>query len=281
MVSSPYLLQPTLNQFPSDKKVRNEICADSVQYRHIHISKCTLAVEHSASRPLPAISWQFQDPPQQFPFHLITGLRPAFIICAALLLSEVAVHCLLHGLLGTHLLIHSWCDSARNRVGTVIGRWRSHRSICVSRHLQLRTGGFCWCKVLLPTCPCWRQPAHSDYGEDWSSQQHCPRMHSACVIRQQQLQKEKWNAITRSNNYHINLHHEQPPLNRKHTASVCGSIMLPDIYVETWQGANIFAIQWNEATTTTTSCKVICSRLRKTIELINSMNIASSVMQLP
>ena len=25
---------------------------------------------------------------------------------------------------------------------------------------------FCWCKVLLPTCPCWRQPAHSDYGED-------------------------------------------------------------------------------------------------------------------
>ena len=25
-----------------------------------------------------------------------------------------------------------------------------HRSTCVSRHLQLRTGGFCWCKVLLP-----------------------------------------------------------------------------------------------------------------------------------
>ena len=38
-----------------------------------------------------------------------------------------------------------------------------YRSTCVSRmHLQLRTGVFCWCKVLLPTCPCWRQPAHSD-----------------------------------------------------------------------------------------------------------------------
>jgi len=36
-----------------------------------------------------------------------------------------------------------------------------HRSTCVSvsRHLQLRTGGFCWCKVVLPACPCWRQPA--------------------------------------------------------------------------------------------------------------------------
>ena len=24
----------------------------------------------------------------------------------------------------------------------------------IGQHLQLRTGGFCWCKVLLPTCPC-------------------------------------------------------------------------------------------------------------------------------
>jgi len=29
-----------------------------------------------------------------------------------------------------------------------------YRSACVSRHLQLRTGGFCWCKVLLSACPC-------------------------------------------------------------------------------------------------------------------------------
>jgi len=35
-----------------------------------------------------------------------------------------------------------------------------YSSTCVSRHLQLRTGGFCRCKVLLPTCPCWRQPVH-------------------------------------------------------------------------------------------------------------------------
>jgi len=29
---------------------------------------------------------------------------------------------LLHGFLDTHLLIHSWCDIARNRVGAGIGR---------------------------------------------------------------------------------------------------------------------------------------------------------------
>ena len=28
-----------------------------------------------------------------------------------------------------------------------------YRSACVSRHLQLRTGGFCRCKVFLPACP--------------------------------------------------------------------------------------------------------------------------------
>ena len=37
-----------------------------------------------------------------------------------------------------------------------------YRSTCVSQHLQLRTGGFCWCEVLLPACRCWQQPAHSD-----------------------------------------------------------------------------------------------------------------------
>ena len=26
--------------------------------------------------------------------------------------------------------------------------------------------GFCWCKVLLPSCPCWWQPVHSDQGGD-------------------------------------------------------------------------------------------------------------------
>ena len=32
-----------------------------------------------------------------------------------------------------------------------------YRTTYISRHPQLRTGGFCWSKVLLPTCPCWRQ----------------------------------------------------------------------------------------------------------------------------
>jgi len=42
-----------------------------------------------------------------------------------------------------------------------------HRTTCISRHSQsLRTDGFCWDKVLLPTCPCWRQLAHLDYGKD-------------------------------------------------------------------------------------------------------------------
>jgi len=33
--------------------------------------------------------------------------------------------------------------------------WPWYRLIC-------RTGGFCWCKVLLPACPCWEQAVHSD-----------------------------------------------------------------------------------------------------------------------
>ena len=31
-----------------------------------------------------------------------------------------------------------------------------------SRHPELRTGGFCWSKVLLPTCPCWQQLEYLD-----------------------------------------------------------------------------------------------------------------------
>ena len=44
--------------------------------------------------------------------------------------------------------------------------WPLYRSTCVSRHTQLRTGGFCWSKVLLPTCPCWQQLVHFNYGAD-------------------------------------------------------------------------------------------------------------------
>ena len=41
---------------------------------------------------------KFQDPPQQFPFHLSTGLCPVFIVCTALhcFYPKVTVHCLLH-----------------------------------------------------------------------------------------------------------------------------------------------------------------------------------------
>ena len=49
-----------------------------------------------------------------------------------------------------------------------------YRSTCISWHLQLRTGGFCWCRVLLPTCPCWQQPAHFRlWRRCWSSHQRC------------------------------------------------------------------------------------------------------------
>jgi len=37
-----------------------------------------------------------------------------------------------------------------------------YRTTSVSRHILLRTGGFCWSKVLLPTCLCWQQLVHSD-----------------------------------------------------------------------------------------------------------------------
>ena len=32
--------------------------------------------------------------------------------------------------------------------------WALYRTTCISRHTQLRTGGFRWSKVLLPRCPC-------------------------------------------------------------------------------------------------------------------------------
>jgi len=57
-----------------------------------------------------------------------------------------------------------------------------YMSTCVSQHLQLRTGVFCWCKVSLPACPCWRQqPAHSDYREDAGVlPQQC--LHCLCTL---------------------------------------------------------------------------------------------------
>jgi len=36
-----------------------------------------------------------------------------------------------------------------------------YTSTCVSQQNQLRTGIFCCSKVILLTCPCWQQLAHS------------------------------------------------------------------------------------------------------------------------
>jgi len=111
MVSWTYPLQLTLDQFPSETEgSERDMCRFSAIHAHtVRPSfKCNQAVEHCASRYLPAISWQFQDPSQQFPFYLSTGLGPVFITWTALFLSEVTVHCLLNGFLDTHLLLHSW-----------------------------------------------------------------------------------------------------------------------------------------------------------------------------
>jgi len=37
-----------------------------------------------------------------------------------------------------------------------------YRTTCVSKYLRLRTGEFCWSKVLLPASRCWWQLAHLD-----------------------------------------------------------------------------------------------------------------------
>ena len=50
---------------------------------------------------------------------------------------------------------------------TTIVLWPLYTSTCISWHFQLRTGGFCQCKVLLPTCPCWQQPAIIENHYNW------------------------------------------------------------------------------------------------------------------
>ena len=44
-----------------------------------------------------------------------------------------------------------------------------YRTICVSQHPQLRTGGFCRSEVLLPACPCWWQLVHLNKTLEFSS----------------------------------------------------------------------------------------------------------------
>ena len=59
--------------------------------------------------------------------------------------------------------------------GLGLGRWtsRSRLGLEVLRlvpipgwHPQIRTGQFCWSKVLLTACSCWQHPVHLIYGED-------------------------------------------------------------------------------------------------------------------
>ena len=65
------------------------------------------------------------------------------------------------------MLWHGWFADRTITTTTVLQPL--YRSTCVSQHLQLRTGGFCCCKVLLPACRCWWQPMHLD----WGAQQCC------------------------------------------------------------------------------------------------------------
>jgi len=66
-------------------------------------------------------------------------------------------------------LFHNHCTGEPVSSGNPVMNWRIllehrfttctvlqplYRSTCISQHLQLRTGGFCWCKVLLLACPC-------------------------------------------------------------------------------------------------------------------------------
>ena len=73
-----------------------------------------------------------------------------------------------HSTEGSHYITaNHWTRQCRySRMTTTTILRPLYRSTCISQHLQLRSGGFCWCKVLLPACPCWQQPVHSDYGED-------------------------------------------------------------------------------------------------------------------
>ena len=51
--------------------------------------------------------------------------------------------------------------------------WPLYRTTCIGWHPELRTGGFCCSKVLLPACPCWQQLAHSYYAVDTNCCLYC------------------------------------------------------------------------------------------------------------
>jgi len=121
----------TLNRFPSAPE-------GSTWYMQIQCNTGTYSQTFASAIQLWNTALDIcQLPPDSFRTHLSslrllsTGVRPVFFICTAVLLSEVTVHCLLHGFLDTRLLIHSLCDSAQNRVSTVIRRWHEESIVCL------------------------------------------------------------------------------------------------------------------------------------------------------
>ena len=100
------------------------------------LSKYNPTVEHSASRHLPAISWQFQDPSQQFPFYLITGLRPVFIVCTALFLSAVTLFAarLSRYTYAYSLVVRYSSESIRHRYRKMKMKQVLNESTCVCVH---------------------------------------------------------------------------------------------------------------------------------------------------
>ena len=62
------------------------------------------------------------------------------------------------------------------RTTTTVVLWPLYKSTCIIRHLQLRTGGFCWCKVLLPVSPCCRHWLDKVHKKFW-----CPL--KCCISR--------------------------------------------------------------------------------------------------
>ena len=86
------------------------ICARRFETRYVQI-QCNTGTYNQTFFPSASRLWNSlpvdicQVSPDSFKTHLSSF---CFIRATALFLSEVTVHCLLHGFLDTHLLIHSW-----------------------------------------------------------------------------------------------------------------------------------------------------------------------------
>jgi len=65
------------------------------------------------------------------------------------------------------VLLISWTTLCHYRLSTVnfVNRC-CLAALSVHPAPAVKNWRFCWCKVSLPVCPCWRQPAHSYSGKD-------------------------------------------------------------------------------------------------------------------